>query len=493
MADHIYYSFQINNDQNSTIYADKTDTRLSPLIKNPSEYGVSILKFSLPTEALKSFIVNNSNDYKITIGSSASLAVINTPTDFINFKASNSLPLSSSYNYITYEDVIEAFNRTSMMTYRDYLNSMSGSYLSFFNRLNFAETFNFNVTGPSYVYEKTFAVNSDILTSVDNRLGYIRLTLNVGFTGSESSEYVGSKHPHRLYLISPDGVKCLIYSGFDTNYSNQLVFEDSSLTSTESLSDFTLQLPSGSYQPKESFMKFNTNTSQFGNWKLRFESLDCNIMGNHDFHLNVAYNMDMWFLPKQYNGNDLGISQFPPLLGFAEGSTTLLQLKLHESWFYGNNYLAFSPKLNNILGFQSYLASDGNYRVKLPQVLLSSTMTSNSFINYVQPISTLYKLTNIKAIQLRSNSLPVSGEYSIASGSNIVMSINVSVDTNKDVYEFTSTIERFYDLIGDTELTDINFSVWVEYNDGSVVKAQLPPYSQFSMLAKFVIKHKITN
>jgi hypothetical protein len=200
----------------------------------------------------------------------------------------------------------------------------------------------------------------------------------------------------------------------------------------------------------------------------------------------------MSFLPKQLNGQDLGISQFPILLG-ADNTTNLLQLKIHESWFYGNNYLAFSPKLNSILGFPSYLTSNGRYRLKQPQVLLSSTLSSNTFIDYVQPISTIYKMTNVKAIQIRSNTLPVSGEYSVASQSNIVMSIDVPPDSSKDVYAFSASLERFYDLIGNNELSDINFSVWVEYTDGNVVQAYLPPYSSFTMLCKFVNKNKTVN
>ena len=156
-------------------------------------------------------------------------------------------------------------------------------------------------------------------------------------------------------------------------------------------------------------------------------------------------------------------------------------------------FLSFSPKLNSILGFPSYLSSDGLYKLKQPQVLLSQNLTAGSFIDYVQPVSTLYKLTNIKAIQLRSSTLPVSGEYSLASQSTIVMSIDVSVDTAKDIYEYSASIERYYDLIGNAELTDINFSIWVEYVNGEVVQCYLPPYSSFTMLAKFVNKNKIYN
>lgn len=494
MTDHVYYNFEIINNSASNLVADKTDRRLSSLLENPTEYAISIVKFSLPTEAIKSFVINNSSDYQMKYSSPAGLSVLNSPVNIINYTATNALPTNTDYDYINHEDVIESFNRTSMKTYRDYLNSFSTAFLSFSNKLNFAEAFNFSVSTAPYIYEKTIAVNAGVLNSVDNKLGYIKLTLNVGYTGAESGSSPGVRHPHRLYLIDPSGTnKCLIYSNFDCDYNNTLVFEDCALKSIDSLQDYTAVIPSGTYQPKESFLKFNTTNSQFGSWKLRFESTSNEYSGVHNFHLNVNYNLEMSFLPKQENGNSLGISQYPILLGLNDTNSNLLQLKIHESWYYGNNYISFSPKLNSILGFPSYLGADGFYKLKQPQVLLSSTMSASTFVDYIQPVSTLYKLTNIKAIQLRSNTIPVSGEYSVASQSNILMSINVSVDTAKDIYEFSATIERFYDLIGNEALTDIHFSVWIEYVDGSVLQAYLPPYSSFTMLAKFVNKYKISN
>ena len=488
MSEHIYYNFSINNDTVSNLICDKTDRRLSALIQNPSDYALSILKFSLPTEAIKSFNVNNLNDYKIIIGNCSTIYVINDNNNFRTFEGSNSLPLSSSYNYVNTEDVIEAINRTLLATYRDYLGSFSSGSPSFQNRLVYNNTYNFTVNTSPWVHEQSISINP-VINTVDNILGYIKLTLNIGYVGSP----IIFKQPHRLYLVDPSGTKCLIYANFEGNYNNTLIFEDANLTSLESIQDYETAIPSGSYQPKESFLKFNKSTSQFGTWKIRLESTNGNLIGGVDtFRLSVNYNLEMFFCPKQKD-NSLSAVNFPPVLGLDETDRTLLQLKLHESWFYSNNYLKLTPKLANILSFPTYLSSDGNYKVKMPQVLLSPTLSSNTFINYTQPLSTLYKLTNIKAIQIRSNTLPVSGEYSIVSQSNIVMSIDVPPDSQKDIYAFSASLERFYDIIGNIEMADINFSVWVEYNDGTVSQAYLPPYSSFTMLCKFVLKEKTVN
>jgi hypothetical protein len=490
MSDHIYYNYQILNDSNTNIIAEKTETRMSPILNKPSDYGLSILKFQLPTEAIKSFVVNNANDYKIRYGSASNIDLSGT-NEMFNYSGTATLPLSNTFSYIQSSDVIEGFNRASFNAYRDYLYAYGRTDLivsPYSSNVTVSATYSFNVTTGPFFHEQNVVVSATVPASTDGRLGYLKLTLNVGSAD-------GQVHPHRCYLISPTGVKCLIYAGFTTETSKTLAFEDGNLTSLDSQTNYTLSLASGSYNPKESFLKFITNTSQLGTWKLRFESMAWET-AIHGFDQTVSYTVDCFFLPKQGSigtSNDLGIVQFPILLGLDDTQTDILQLKIHESYYYGNNYLAFTPKLNNLLGFPTYNGGDGFYKLKLPQVLLSNPMTSNSFFTYNQPASTLYKLTNIKAIQIRSNTLPVSGEYSLASQTQVVMSINVNTDTKKDVFEFSASIERVYDLIGDTPIADLNFSIFIEYNDGSVEPALIGPYSKFSMLVKFIRRELISN
>ena len=87
MTDHIYYNYEIINNSSDNLVADKIDRRLSPLLNNPSEYAVSIVKFSLPTEAIKSFIINNSNDYIIKYGSPAGLSLFNSAVNIVNYNS----------------------------------------------------------------------------------------------------------------------------------------------------------------------------------------------------------------------------------------------------------------------------------------------------------------------------------------------------------------------------------------------------------------------
>ena len=147
------------------------------------------------------------------------------------------------------------------------------------------------------------------------------------------------------------------------------------------------------------------------------------------------------------------------------------------------------PKLFNVLGFNgTFDSSDGYYRLKIPQVILSTNQTS--YITYVQPVSTKYRLTDIAQIQIRSNSLPVNGEYDSASSQNIIMSLDYTTTTIKDILEFSTTLNnRFYDLNNSGSISTINFSIFVVYNTGVVEIARLPPYSKFTLLCQFVKKN----
>ncbi len=73
MSDHVYYNFEIINNSSKVIVANKTDRRLNALLSNPSDYVLSIVKFSLPTEGISSFINPNEGDYTLTYGSNATL------------------------------------------------------------------------------------------------------------------------------------------------------------------------------------------------------------------------------------------------------------------------------------------------------------------------------------------------------------------------------------------------------------------------------------
>jgi hypothetical protein len=139
-----------------------------------------------------------------------------------------------------------------------------------------------------------------------------------------------------------------------------------------------------------------------------------------------------------------------------------------------------------------YQRSDGNYLLKIPQYI--GPIQNPSYMTIVQPISTAYRLVNIRGLQLRSGTIAVSGEYDAISQTPIIMSVDVTIDAAKDVYEYQSSSDnRFYDILSHGQLDVLNLSLFVIYNDGTIVQAYIPPYSSFRSLLKFVRKKGIVN
>ena len=145
-----------------------------------------------------------------------------------------------------------------------------------------------------------------------------------------------------------------------------------------------------------------------------------------------------------------------------------------------------------VLGFPTYQGSDGNYLLKIPQYI--GPIQNPSYMTIVQPTSTAYRLVNIRGLQLRSGTLAISGEYDAISKNPIIMSVDITVDAAKDTYEYQNSLDnRFYDILSQGQLDMLNLSLFVIYNDGTIVPAYIPPYSSFRSLLKFVRKNKIVN
>ena len=494
MNDRIYYNFVVNNETDNHLILDKTDNRTQDLITNPEEWSLQILKFSLPTEAIQSFNIQDKTKYQITLASLATeKQIAGTVQEFYDLRASNPLPNSSEYEYNTYEDLVEAINRVFLKTHRDLLEKASYNPVLYQNVVQRSFTYDINVNGAPFVNNHTINISGNIFgTGLGNGgaepyVAYIKLGLRIGNILS----YTSKRYPIRVSLIDPSGESCLVFAGLEGNYNNQLWFEDCSFNSlNDKIINNNEPIPAGDYQPVESFIKLNNRTNQTGNWTLRVESQNwLDASGGTLFDQRVSYDLFVYYLPKG-RVNSIGWNQFAPALRIND-TNNKLELLLHETYFQGYNAVYFTPKLNDILGFKSVLQQYNGqtvYKLTDPQVILSSVITNSSFITYSQPVSTLYKLTNIRAIQIRSNNLQVLGEYDSVSGSNIIMSIDINTDTTKDRYEFQTALPRFYDLVGNIPISSLNFSVWIEYNNRQISQAYLPPNSTFTMLVQFIKK-----
>jgi len=478
----IYYNFSQFNDSISNKVVDKTDNRREALLdSSPDEWKVSLVKMNLPSQGIKAFRNDNTSNYRVKLGVGLSYG-LSSATRLYDYSSENSLPLNSEFSYDSYQDTIEAINRTFQKTYREMLESYPLGAL----KVSVSDTFSFSKAIGSGISEHTENFTFTPTANVcDGKLGYIRISnLQVGTVGFDDG--TGRSTSHSLYLVAPDGTECLVYANRDTLYSRSMIFADEYFDSVNNnANSITEVIPAGSYHPTEAFVKFSNNVDLSGTWQWKLVNKDVGFDLVKPFALDVAYTIDFFCPPIYDAGQDGLVSQIAPVVDH-NLSTDRLDLILQERVFTSGMYIEVSPRLNELLGFPSVLNSSGDFcRIKLPQIANLSSSLDQSF-RFSQPVPTANRLNNVKSIQLRSNTIPVIGEYDNTESSKIIMSIDKDSDFVMNSFEFASNNSlRTYDLIGQTPLTDMNLSVFVEYEDGETVRAELAPYSRFTALLKF--------
>ena len=473
----VYYNFELNNKTDLPILLDKTEQRDSPILKNASDYKLSIVKFNLPASNVESFVIDNQNDYLLQLAST--YLSDGAPQTYQTAKYSLSLLTSNEYQMLTYQDFIENFNRRSLLCYRAYLTAFDITYN------NVRENSGTITTASTY---QTGTVNKTVpitTTFTNSYVGHLNLALTFNPYTDAQPIYQDSNDLFEIYLVNPLGVSCLVCSNLKLPKDGVKVinFDDSSIIGLTS-QDLDDILPSNNYHPCEPFLKFCDRTNSSGNWIIRVKNKSNNV--NHSFQYNIEYFLRVWFLPENVNGNQMEVIDTAPSLDI--NGNDKIELNFPETMILSGATISFSPKLNELLGFSSILKADGFYQVKLPQYRLSTSLKET--IQYPQPISTLYKLTDISEIQIRSSNLPIVSEFDVTSSTQIVMSLNTaSTDINKSVYEFfnQNLIDRSYQLTNNQDLRQINYSVWVKYrSSGKSKQVYLPPHSTFSILTKFI-------
>ena len=118
----IYYNFSQFNDSTSNKVVDQTDNRKDPLLNTPDEWKVSLVKMNLPSQGIKAFRNDNTSNYRVKLGIPLTYG-LTAATQLFDYSADNSLPLNNEFSYDSYQDTIEAINRTFQKTYREMLEA----------------------------------------------------------------------------------------------------------------------------------------------------------------------------------------------------------------------------------------------------------------------------------------------------------------------------------------------------------------------------------
>lgn len=496
-----YYDFEIRNDTDQSIFCEKIDSRNDNAIPDCENYCLGISRFSLPIQQADSFKVRDNSTYLLKIGAGITTNNTNSPqSDIIPYDLSyqSSLPTNSQFTYRNGQnDFIEAFNRTSLSVHRNFnelFTRGNAPNMNFANTSYYESNTNISIgihNGDRY-YDVIIPESSnfgDRTVGADN-LCAVQIVINMG---KQSDPTGDTPRPVKVWLIAPDGTKCLVTKMADCNYNNTYTFLDESFVSQHEQMNITKALPAGTYQPLESFVKLFKTTPQNGNYIIRVQDDHLwarSIDYDGTFTLDFDVKLKIYFSPVTYVNNLIQphFNQYAPTLQFND-TTKKVEMLLHESFFYQNMYIKVSPMLFNVLGFDGvYDVSDGFYRLTFPQVLLSPALSNTTFITYSQAVGTSYRMNQIRQVQIRTN-LPTAGQLDSSSNSPILISVDVPVDSVNDRFDYSSTSDgRLYDIIGRGAIKNLGFSVWLYYNDGHSELCQLPPKSLFTMLIQFVRK-----
>jgi hypothetical protein len=472
-----YYNLSLTNSNDTEIDLQITDDTYVPILKKASDYKVSVLKFSFPSEN-PTFIIDNDNDYKLKFSMNTYLL-----GSYGSLSQEYSLFKSADFNIGNINDFLENFNRTSILAHRDLLNQLCNRYTSvdMLNNtfpINSMKTVNVNSNYSPEFNFKEFTLDFSTGIAVDMMVCSIEADFSFGVVNGDNV-FV------EIELIDALGNSMTIMSNKRLKKFQRVYFTDGSINSqsTTSILDKT------NYQPLEPFSKLiiQADHSQRGNWKLRVHNHHVGLLST----VQIDANIKVMFSPiynSPFNTTDLRYPKIAPALHYNQQSKTISLLydeQIHRSAFT----IELSKKLYNILPFEGVRQSNGNYVLQIPQEILTNTKIARIISYETTDIFSTYKLIDISTIILKTN-LPVSGEYSSNTTDRILMSLDVSAsDLNSSVFEFVnnSIASRSYQLISDLPLQQIGVSVFLKYRStGKVIPAKLPPFTTFQMLLKFI-------
>lgn len=191
-------------------------------------------------------------------------------------------------------------------------------------------------------------------------------------------------------------------------------------------------------------------------------------------------------------GDGSKIPDQPPYVG---RFNDLLTLKYQNIYYKYKMNLGWSGSLVPLLRFYDknvYDTTSSLYKVIYPTQTLS---TLTDVIEERQYTSTLYKLTNLSRIVLKSNSLANGSEYFINT-ENLAVSENVlqdfAIQTDSDlgtslIYSIDTMPWRRFTLskMSGTNLRNIDIEVSVKYDDESEKPLELQPGESFSCRLTF--------
>ena len=477
MAAEIYYNSQYLNRTDSDQIVQIDDNRRQNILDRADRYKMSVLKFSLPGDAINSFKIDNTDVYKVShsfVGQTADTG------DYTTITGEADLYDHQNNDIKSINDFIEVYNQTSLAAWRALLRSAATVYYSELQSGLVSSAVNQPFTAEYYDIPVTIPATTNTCDMVP---GFIELSIKSVYGSSNDMLLT-------LELISPDGVSAVVFSGARVAQNNQLVFKDTSSNLLTNVDDDTVL--SGDYKPQESFLKFNTTDRSnlaVGDWVIRLRNN--NGLRDNQFDINIdEIQLKIYALPESRttsssSKSSMEFPRLPPSLELASDNRLQYTYDQNQTrWLK----LLHTPSLYELLGFNSKKMASGLYNLQFPQVLYE-TNNSIVFNKFTQNTSTSYRLLDIESIEIRSSSLPCQGELSADSEDRVISSLSVSSsDLDNTLFQYVNQNlrDRSYSLLTSDGIHSINISVWVRRRStNQAERVMIAPGRKFSISLRF--------
>lgn len=460
-----------NNGDVDEIDARYQISRSEAVLRDPSLYDCSVLRFKIPSGCVDHYSISNSDDYVVGIATKTNSTTIK--------EGLKTLP--SNIDYKSKNDLLEAINRSiisSWFNYHDEIDAVINTtdVSNSFNKNN--QSHNLTVSAPA----------SDISTNSNNLLYNVRVNLVI------STSSISTTKPINIYISNPDGDSVLLTSGwvFPKNQIVHITFTDESYISPNNWKymNRNSEIPADRLyvQPVENLMKF-ASTGAVGEWTLNikndFETSD---------NIECTWSLDLMYM---FNSNADNIEDFytktcqiPPYfrLNF---SSNLIKMVYNEGFRLAGYDLLLSNKLANLLGYQTYLDNDYSHSVvKFPSLTLNNSQTEDRLFTQLE--SSSHNLSRLHSLQIRSD-MPIL--RTVTEGNN--QSIDLLTDFLPDpsanshgyyIFNAPSNYRR-YALTSQDALTNIRFEIWQQWIDGSSSILRIKKGEILSVLIQLIPKN----
>lgn len=458
----------------------------SNFLSRASDYVVAITRMKVPVARIETFRVTDTSSYQL--GIYASNSVTNSSQNFLstipNYLDSD---LNNYYGSITYysgADVLDIFSRTLYQAYMKMVKSYGSTYCT--------------VLSPSTIVYDSASKPSGITTIsqpfASNAIGKVaHIEVKILTFANYSTSWALNSAPTtvadgiiNVVITAPSGKQLLFYEGtgssINVSGNTTLVYcEGNYLQSSGFLTDsFSTKSIQNFLPPTESFYKLS-GESAVGIWSITINSTNP-IWGT------LKYSVQLYTVPS-------GSPTTCP--AFTLNNNKQITLSYEQAWINSGAELIMTPRLRYMLDFgnRSFIFDGTYYHFLYPAYLLNST---NVIVEVTQANPNLGALSNANRILVTSASLDVDGD--VFSNLNQLSSVttlcdftieSASNESLADLYYSTdaSIIPwRRYALKSTMPMRNIDFNIYVEYNDGTQAIAKIPPGSSGIIRASFFPK-----